>query len=209
MINFIRKLPAMAVSLNFQSVSSDILLACDQKFEERKGSEAYQNAFNRCLLVFLETFSQGWITRPGNHGDLVNYIGIIKSITFIPLFFLIFRMNQHWLPTIYHIHIGQVLPQLRRHLSNMDHDDVIKWKHFPRNWPFVREIHRSPVNFPHKGQWRGALMFSLIYAWINDWVNNREAGDLRRQHGHYDVIVMIWFKVSGTLTTSEIFQKRN
>ena len=71
------------------------------------------------------------------------------------------------------------------------HDDVIKRKHFPRNWPFVREIHRSPVNFPHKGQWRGALMFSLIYAWINDWVNNREAGDLRRQHGHYDVIVML------------------
>ena len=44
------------------------------------------------------------------------------------------------------------------------HDDVIQWKHFPRYWPFVREIHRSPVNFPHKGQWRGALMFSLIYA---------------------------------------------
>ena len=47
-----------------------------------------------------------------------------------------------------------------------------------------------PVNSPHKGQWRGALMFSFIYAWINDWVNNREAGDLRRQDGHYDVIVM-------------------
>ena len=70
------------------------------------------------------------------------------------------------------------------------HDDVMKWKHFPRYWPFVREIHRSPVNFPHKGQWRGALMFSLIYAWINDWVNNREAGDLRPYRGHYDVIVM-------------------
>ena len=70
------------------------------------------------------------------------------------------------------------------------HDDVIKRKHLPRNWPFVREIHRSPVNFSHKGQWRGALMFSLIYTWINDWVNNREGGDLRRQHGHYDVIVM-------------------
>ena len=38
------------------------------------------------------------------------------------------------------------------------HDDVIKWKHFPRYWPFVRGIHRSPVNSPHKGQWRGALM---------------------------------------------------
>ena len=45
-----------------------------------------------------------------------------------------------------------------------------------------------PVNSLHKGQWRGALMFSLICAWINDWVNNREAGDLRRHRGHYDVI---------------------
>ena len=42
------------------------------------------------------------------------------------------------------------------------HDDVIKWKHFPRYWPFVRRILRSPVNSPHKGQWREALMFSLI-----------------------------------------------
>ena len=71
------------------------------------------------------------------------------------------------------------------------HDDVIKWKHFPRYWPFVREIHRSPVNFPHKGQWRGALMFTLICARMNGWVNNREAGDLRRYLVHYDVIVMI------------------
>ena len=47
-----------------------------------------------------------------------------------------------------------------------------------------------PVNSPHKGQWRGALMFSLICTWINAWVNNREAGDLRRHRAHYDVIVM-------------------
>ena len=44
------------------------------------------------------------------------------------------------------------------------HDDVIKWKHFPRYWPFLRGIHRSPVNSPHKDQWRGALMFSMICA---------------------------------------------
>ena len=72
----------------------------------------------------------------------------------------------------------------------VSHDDVIKWKHFPRYWPFVQGIHRSPVNSPHKGQWRGTLMFSLICVWINGWVNNREAGDLRRYRGHYDVIVM-------------------
>ena len=70
------------------------------------------------------------------------------------------------------------------------HDDVIKRKHFPRYWPFVRGIHRSPVNSPHKGQWRGALMFSLICVCIKGWVNNREAGDLRRYRAHYDVIVM-------------------
>ena len=73
---------------------------------------------------------------------------------------------------------------------DLGHDDVIKWKHFPRYWPFVRGIHRSPVNSPQKGQWRGALMFSLICTRINGWVNNREAGDLRRHRAHYDVTVM-------------------
>ena len=48
----------------------------------------------------------------------------------------------------------------------------------------------SPMNSPHKGQWRGALMFSLIRAQINGRVNNREAGDLRRHQAHCDVIVM-------------------
>ena len=65
------------------------------------------------------------------------------------------------------------------------HDDVMS-----RYWPFVRGIHRFPVNSPHKGQWRGALMFSLIRVWINGWVHNREAGDLRRYLAHYDVTVM-------------------
>ena len=76
------------------------------------------------------------------------------------------------------------------------HDDVIKWKHLPRYWPFVRGIHRSPVNSPHKGQWRESLMFSLICVWINGWVNNREAGDLRRYRAHYDVIVIITHEIS-------------
>ena len=56
--------------------------------------------------------------------------------------------------------------------------------------PFLRGIHRSPVNSPHKGQWRRALMFSLICVWINVWVNNCEAGDLRRFNAHYDITVM-------------------
>ena len=63
---------------------------------------------------------------------------------------------------------------------------------FPRHWPFGRGIHRSPVNSPHKGQWRGALMFSLICIWINSWVKNRDAGDLRRHLAHHDVTVMFY-----------------
>ena len=77
-------------------------------------------------------------------------------------------------------------PGTRDLLRCLDHDDVIKWKHFPRYWPFVRGIHRSPVNSPHKGQWREALMFLFICARIN----NHDAGDLRRHRIHYDVIVM-------------------
>ena len=61
---------------------------------------------------------------------------------------------------------------------------------FSRYWTFVSAIHRWPVNFPHKVQWRGALMFSLICVWINGWVNNRKAGDLRRYRAHYDITVM-------------------
>ena len=89
----------------------------------------------------------------------------------------------------------------RHQLLVVSHDDVIKWKHFPRYWPFARGIHRSPVNSPHKGQWCRALIFSLICVWINEWVNNHEAGDLRRYRAHYDVIVMkysilyMWYKM--------------
>ena len=69
-------------------------------------------------------------------------------------------------------------------------DDVIKCKRFPRYWPFVRGIHRSPADSPHKGQWCVALMFSLICASTNGWANNRDAGDLKRHCAHYDVTIM-------------------
>ena len=58
------------------------------------------------------------------------------------------------------------------------HDEVIKWKHFPRYWPFLRAIYRS------------TFMFSLICAWTNGWANNRDTGDLRRHHTHYGVTAM-------------------
>ena len=76
--------------------------------------------------------------------------------------------------------------------ARASHDDVIKWKYFPRYWPFVRRNHRSPVDSPHKCQWRGALMFSLIHPWTGCWASNRDAGDWESHRGHYDVIVMFY-----------------
>ena len=64
-----------------------------------------------------------------------------------------------------------------------EHDDVIKWT-------FSASLAICAGNSPHKGQWRGALMFSLICVWMKGWINNRKAGDLRRYLAHYDVIVM-------------------
>ena len=72
------------------------------------------------------------------------------------------------------------------------HDDVIKWEQFPPHWPFERGIHWWPVKSPHKGHWRCAVMFSLICAWTNGWVNNQVIVDLRRHGANYDVIVMRW-----------------
>ena len=95
--------------------------------------------------------------------------------------------------TLFELYISRIHNPSFLSLSScfcVDHDDVIKWNNFLRYWPFVRGIHRSPVNSPHKGQWRGALMCSLICVWTNDWINNREVGDLRLDRGHYDVIVM-------------------
>ena len=77
----------------------------------------------------------------------------------------------------------------------IDTGAITWWRHkmetLPRYQPFVRGIHRLPMNSPHKGQWRRALMFCLICAWTNGWVNNRDVGDLRRHRAHYDVTVMI------------------
>ena len=85
----------------------------------------------------------------------------------------------HWWSTIF-----------RLNMPYITHDDVIKWKHIPRYWPFVRGIHRSPVHSRTKAS-DAELWYFFICAWINGWVNNGEAGDLRHHRAHYDVTVML------------------
>ena len=73
----------------------------------------------------------------------------------------------------------------------MLHDDVIKWKRFPRNWPFVREV--TGHRWLPRTKANDAEFWCFLWSapWINGWVNNRDAGDLRRHRAHYDVIVMV------------------
>ena len=97
----------------------------------------------------------------------------------------------------YLVHIMDPIDKLQCHrrlcsgtpVNMIYHDDVIEWKHFSSYWPFVRGIHRSPADSPHRGQWHGAL-FSLMCAWTNGWANHRDPGDLISHGAHCDVIVM-------------------
>ena len=88
--------------------------------------------------------------------------------------------------------------------TSITNDDVIKWKQFLHYWPFVRWIHRSPADSPHKGHW--ALMLSLICAWTNCWANNRDVSDLRHHRYHYDVTVMKWLWAILIITGSPKFK---
>ena len=66
----------------------------------------------------------------------------------------------------------------------LSHCDVIKWKHFPRYWPFVRGIHLSPVDSPHKGPVTRTSDVPLLSVWTNGWTNSRLVGNSRRHDGN-------------------------
>ena len=93
-------------------------------------------------------------------------------------------LHRHW-----HINLGPVKCNEALTAIFVVMMAASNWNLFRVTGPLLRGIPRSPVNSPHKGQWRGALMFSLICAWTNSLVNTR--GYLRRHRAHYDVIVMV------------------
>ena len=120
----------------------------------------FQKCFPTHRLHFLVRFSDPRISKPTVH-------------------------RPDWTYSYGHVCCEQTRDSYRKYLyylairwPRMDtsyHDDAINWKKCPRYCSFVRWIHRLPVDSPHKGQWRGALMFCLICAWTNGWANNRDA----------------------------------
>ena len=160
---------ANTISLKFalndhdRSVYNSVYVDClKERLILRSECRWYENDFHRISHMFMVSKMASW------HGNGWHVTG--------PL----------WGESIGHLSIpqakGRQLASILMCINILvSHEDVMKWKHFPRSWPFVvRGIHRSP----HKGQWRGTLMCSLICAWINGWVSNREAADLRRHRAH-------------------------
>ena len=106
---------------------------------------------------------------------------VFVSIFF--LCFLTFKCQSKWHQTISRNKIDWKV----RYSTSM----IMSSNNVLRYWPFVQGIHWSPVDSPHKGQWCGALMFSLIDTWTNGWANNQHDSDLRYHHAHYDVTVIL------------------
>ena len=65
------------------------------------------------------------------------------------------------------------------------HDDIIKCTHLPRQWPFVRGIHRSPVDSPHKGHVTGTFDVPFLLIRTDGWTNTRLTGNSRRHDSQF------------------------
>ena len=144
-----------------------------------------------CVYTYMCVYTLPWMIHLYRSNLTTAHLLVLESTTPQPS---VYRLLFYPLYVLCVVHIRKQTSLSTKHHAftiQISHDDVNIWKHFPRYWPFVRGLHRSPVNSPHKDQWRGALMFSLICVWINGWVNIREDGDLRCHRAHYDVTVII------------------
>ena len=88
--------------------------------------------------------------------------------------------------------VAPISVRLVYYIEFLKYHNFTKWKHF----------HRSPVDSPHKGQWPWALILSIACAWTNGWANNRDTGNLRCHHAHYDTAVMILLHINKLHLTS-------
>ena len=108
---------------------------------------------------------------------------------------------QQWHRVIFYAY-GTYLGHLQKAWCGYNTAHITKFYEFEKSWwrhqmeTFSALLTlcagNSPVSceFPSQRSVTRSLDVSLICAWINAWVNNREAGDLRLHRGHYDVIVM-------------------
>ena len=143
-----------------------------------------------CILMAIipskHTIALSWRRGIGWHLGVQILIRAF-SIKAIP-----FHIGTYWYENWLHSQCTKI--EVHTVVLSLVHVHKIWWRHQMETFSALLAIcaGNSPVpgEFPHKDQWRWALKFSLIWVWINGWVNIREAGDLRRNQAHYDAIVM-------------------
>ena len=152
--------------------------------------------------VFCELFGERWQRDIGS----AQYSSVMRCAVYLEFIFIIrLSMNNLTESPLYSVNIWSCIwfrEQMTRKFYNFG--EVFRslltscllagWRHQMETFSTLLAfcVGNSPVtvNSPLKGQWREVLIYSFIYAWMNGWVNNRDAGDLRRHRTHRDVIVM-------------------
>ena len=101
---------------------------------------------NAAINCQLDSFSEIWI------GILpFSFKKIHLNMSFATMVATLSRGKLVKLLRYVRLRTMDVISIIRRMSNRMtkeacDNDDVIKWKHFPRDWPLVRRIYRPPVN---------------------------------------------------------------
>ena len=125
---------------------------------------------------------------------VVHSIGMLSWITLTHMVLLDFFKEKNHQLFLQAKAVGLVAGGLRWDAKTLTLCQCVAWWHQMETFSALLALCvwnlPVPVNSPNKGQWRGALMFSFISAWIHGWVSNREAGDLRHRRAHYDAIAM-------------------
>ena len=123
--------------------------------------------------------------------DIVKMVSLPSSYTVVHLYaFLYYNFkfqsnHRHG----FFLYASSISEKFSLQPVRLPRDDVIKWKHFPRYWSFVREFTGDRWN-PRTKASDAELWCFLWSAWINSSVNNGDADDLRCHRIHYDVTVM-------------------
>ena len=146
---------------------------------EFHGPDSYRNT-NKFAIHF---WSSGWnvIYRMMSIADLyISFLVFVQNITCQISIWCGWYTLQWTVPQL----SGKECTGLKCNMMTSSNGNI-----FRVTGPLCGEF-TGPGEFPTQSQWRGALMFTLICVWINGWVNNHEAGDLRRHRGHYDFNVM-------------------
>ena len=123
----------------------------------RESYEWYFISCKSCTVIKQTEFGKiGWLATSLFHG--YRWVRLLATCLFNSVFMSATRKSNVCTTSLLRQESIGELTKGQQCEKRAPHD-VITWKHFPRYWPFMRGIHQSPMNSPHKGQWRSFDVF--------------------------------------------------